>query len=257
MQALSLRYLQSDSRRSRPLIRYLGILFFLLTWQVVANLVASPLLVPPTDVGPALWALRYDLAIDTLISLRTLMLGYTVAVALGLAMGIVMAKVPPIRLMAMPVVDSARSVAALAFFPLLILILGLGVTAKAFVIFWTAWPAILVNAMHGIDQADRAIIEAATLDGASRHNLLWLIEFPLAMPTIVAGMRIGASGAWISLVASEMLGSSQGLGFAVLSYSQSFQFPAMYAAIVAIAVTGLVVNSSLSILQSYTEKSIL
>ena len=213
----------------------------------------SPLLVPVTDVGPALWALRTDLAIDTLISLRTLFLGYGVAVGVGLAMGIVLAKVQPVRLLAMPVIDASRSVAALALFPALILLLGLGITAKAFVIFWTAWPAILVNTMHGIDQADRQVIEAAKLDGAGRRALLWQIELPLALPVIMAGLRIGAGGGWISLTAAEMLGSSAGLGFAVLSYSQSFQFPAMYAAIVTVAVTGLVVNSSLSILQSHVE----
>ena len=222
-------------------------------WEVTARVVGSPLLVSVADVGPALWALRSDLAIDALVSLRTLTVGYVVAVAFGLSLGIVMAKVKPVRLMAMPIVDSARSVAALAFFPALILLLGLGVTAKAFVIFWTAWPAILINTMHGIDQADRQVVEAATLDGASRHDLLWLIELPLALPTIVTGLRIGASGGWISLVAAEMLGSNAGLGFAVLSYSQSFQFPAMYAAIVAIAATGLLVNTSLSILQSHIE----
>ena len=69
----------------------------------------------------------------------------------------------------------------------------------------------------------------------------------------MAGLRIGAGGGWISLTAAEMLGSNAGLGFAVLSYSQSFQFPAMYAAIVVIAATGLLVNSSLSILQSHVE----
>lgn len=234
----------------------MGFVGFFITWEVTARLVGNPLLVSVADVGPALWALRADLAIDTLISLRTLFLGYGVAVLVGLAMGIILAKVQPVRLLAMPVLETIRSVAALALFPVLILLLGLGITAKAFIIFWTAWPAILVNTMHGIDQADRKVIEAATLDGAGRRDLLWLIELPLALPTIVAGLRIGASGGWISLVASEMLGSSAGLGFAVLSYSQSFQFPAMYAAIVAIAVTGLLVNSSLSILQSHVERVI-
>lgn len=220
---------------------------------MAARALGSPLLVSVADVGPALWALRADLAIDALVSLRTLLLGYGMAVIVGLILGIVLAKVQPVRLATMPVIDSVRSVAALAFFPLLILLLGLGLTAKAFVIFWTAWPAILVNTIHGIDQADRQVVEAATLDGSSRLDLLWLIELPLALPTIVAGLRIGASGGWISLTAAEMLGSNAGLGFAVLSYSQSFQFPAMYAAIVVIAATGLLVNSSLSILQSHIE----
>lgn len=236
------------------MIRFAGIVGVLVVWEVAAATYHSPMLCSVTVVAPALWALRYDLAIDAMVSLRTLFMGYGIAVAVGIVGGIALAKLPTMRLAIMPVVESSRSVAALAFFPLLIMVLGLGITAKAFVIFWTAWPAILINTMHGIRQADRRIVEAATLDGANRRDLLWFVELPLALPTMIAGLRIGASGGWISLVAAEMLGSSAGLGFSVLSYSQSFQFPAMYAAIVIIAATGLVVNHSLYLVQSRSER---
>lgn len=234
--------------------RYLGLISLCILWELSARTMGSPLFVAPTNVGPALWALRYDLIVDTIMSLRTLLAGFVAAVAIGVGFGLFLAKVKPVHVAAMPVIETVRSISALAIFPLLILLLGLGVTAKAFVIFWTAWPAILINTMHGILTVDGCIVEAATLDGADGGSLLRLIQLPLAMPTIAAGLRIGASGGWIGLTAAEMLGSNAGLGFAVLSYSQSFQFPAMYAAIVCIAATGLIVNSSLAHLQTYVER---
>ena len=80
--------------------------------------------------------------------------------------------------------------------------------------------------------------------------MLRYITFPLALPAILTGLRIGISGGWIGIVSAEMLGSSAGLGYAVLAYSQSFQFPAMYAAIVMIAVCGLALNQSLLAVQT-------
>jgi NitT/TauT family transport system permease protein len=153
----------------------------------------------------------------------------------------------------MPVVDSVRPVAALTLFPLLIIILGLGIWSKAFVIFWTAWPAMLLATLQSIRQVDQAVREAALLDGAGRWHMLAHIVLPLASPGIMTGLRIGMGGGWISLVSAEMLGASEGLGYMVLSSSQTFQFATMYAAIIIIAITGLLMNSILALVQQMLE----
>jgi ABC-type nitrate/sulfonate/bicarbonate transport system permease component len=65
----------------------------------------------------------------------------------------------------------------------------------------------------------------------------------------MTGLRIGLSGGWISLIASEMLGGSKGLGYSILSYSQTFRFPEMYATILLIAFLGLAMNVILAAIQ--------
>ena len=150
----------------------------------------------------------------------------------------------------MPVVDAMRPIAALTLFPLIILILGLGIQAKAFVIFWTAWPAVLLNTLEGLRQVDRSVQEAASLDGAGKGAQLWQIDLPLARSMILTGWRIGLSGGWISLVSAEMLGSKAGLGYAILAYSQTFRFPETYAVVLTIAMLGLFMNTALAAIQN-------
>lgn len=184
-----------------------------------------------------------------LASLNHIMIGFGMAVILGVSTGIAMTQSKSIDLMLTPFVDAVRPIAALTIFPLLILIFGLGMWSKAVVILWTAWPAILINTIHGIQNIDATVIEAAQIDGANKVNILKHITFPLVLPTIITGLRIGMGGGWISLVSAEMLGSSSGLGYSILAYSQTFRFPEMYAVIIMIASLGLFMNSSLSWLQ--------
>lgn len=217
--------------------------------------VHSPLFSSPLIVAPVLVEMLVsgELVHHASTSLVTISYGFALASAIGFVLGILATQCKPVRLALMPVVDSVRPIAALTLFPLLILLLGLGIGSKVFVIFWTAWPAVLLNTMHGLDTVDVSVQEAAQLDGASRWQLLRYILLPLSLPAIVTGLRIGLSGGWISLVSAEMLGASAGLGYSILAYSQTFRFPAMYAVIVTIAFLGLLMNISLSWLQNYVD----
>lgn len=132
-------------------------------------------------------------------------------------------------------------------------LLGLGVKSKVFVIFWTAWPAILLNTAHGLNRVDADVCNAARIDGAGRWSLFRYIELPLALPMVMTGFRIGLSGGFISLVSAEMLGGSAGLGYSILAYSQTFRFPQMYAVIIIIAAIGLAMNTFLSLIQSLSD----
>lgn len=206
---------------------------------------------PLTIVLPSLAALAAsgELLRHAATSLETITLGFTLATAIGFSLGVLIVQVPASRAVIMPVVDAVRPVAALTLFPLLILLLGIGTWSKVFVIFWTAWPAVLLNTAHGLDKVDADVRSAAQIDGAGRLALFRYIELPLAFPMIMTGLRIGLSGGWISLVSAEMLGSSSGLGYSILAYSQTFRFPQMYAVIITIAFIGLAMNVCLSAIQ--------
>jgi ABC-type nitrate/sulfonate/bicarbonate transport system permease component len=190
----------------------------------------------------------------TFVSLQHISLGFCLATLIGILLGIAMSQSSVISALLMPVVDAVRPVAALTIFPLLILVLGLGLWSKVFVIFWTAWPPVLLSTVQSIRQVDRSLCEAAQLDGAGRWSRLWWVVLPLASPGILTGLRIGMSAGWISLVAAEMLGASRGLGYTVLTSSQTFQFATMYATIILIALIGLAMNSVLAWMQHMVEE---
>lgn len=77
-----------------------------------------------------------------------------------------------------------------------------------------------------------------------------------ASPGMVNGLRIGMGGGWISLIAAEMLGASEGLGYIVLTSSQTFDFPTTYAIIILIALIGLGMNAALAGLQYVLEQNV-
>jgi len=194
-----------------------------------------------------------ELIEHSLASLQRVVIGFAVAAALGVILGVLIYQYKTIDAIVMPVVDAMRPIAALTIFPIIILALGLGLASKVFVIFWTAYPACLLNTVQGLKAVNKEPLEAAKLDGATSFQVLRFVTIPLALPTIVTGLRIGLSGGWISLVAAEMLGAQSGLGWAVMAYSNAFRFPEMYAAIVTIAMLGLAMNAGLMQVQNHSD----
>lgn len=233
-------------------MRISGLLAALALWQIAALTLASPFFPPLSSVLPAMWRMMVDGNAwgHGAVSLRVIIEGFVCAAGAGTLLGVGMAEFPQLHRVLSPVIDAMRPVAALTLFPLIILVLGLGNASKVFVIFWTAWPAVLLNTVQAICDVDSSVLEAACLDGAGPLALLFTIKLPLALPVIMTGLRVAMSGGWISLVAAEMLGSSAGLGHAVLVYSQTFRFPEMYAAILIIALMGLLLNSGLAGMQA-------
>jgi NitT/TauT family transport system permease protein len=224
-----------------------------LVWEVVAFSVNRPMLPPASAVLETFVRLLLNgtLVHHAFTSLVNVLLGLLLAYGVGIGLGIGVSGSRFWDALVMPVVDAMRPVAALTLFPLIILWLGLGIESKVFVIFWTAWPAVLLNTVQALRSVDPTAREAAQLDGADSCQVLRYIALPLALPGIMTGLRIGASGGWISLVAAEMLGASAGLGYATLAYSQTFQFPQMYAVILTIAGLGLVINLLLAFVQEH------
>lgn len=239
----------------RYMRRLVGILAVLILWEISARWKASPLFPPISKVFPALVELVVSGELWRHInsSMQSILTGYTIAVLLGLSLGIMITRFRSIHSMVMPVVDMMRPIAALTLFPLIILVLGLGIRSKSFVILWTAWPAILLNTMYGLENVNVEVQEASMLDGADYPRKLWYILIPLGLPVIMTGLRIGLSGGWISLVSAEMLGASSGLGYSILAYSQTFKFAEMYSIIIVIAMIGLFMNLILKWIQDKTD----
>lgn len=241
-----------------PLLATTGFVAVIVTWQAFAVSQQTPFVPPVQNIARAFIDLTVtgEMGKHALASVRTVLLGFGLATFLGVLLGVAFAQWRVLGTMFMPVLDAVRPISALALFPLLILAFGLGQTSKMLVIFWTAWPSVLLGTVYGLQRVEQETIEAARLDGAGRFHLLWRVQLPLAMPAIATSLSIGMSAGWISLVAAEMLGSNQGLGYAVLTYSQTFRFPQMYAAIVCIALCGLVLNRLLAAFQSFTVRRI-
>ena len=232
------------------ILRVSGFIVLIAIWQIAGSIRASPALPPPFGVIQTTWTLIRDGVYSEHIpaSLEIILLGIAIAVFFGFCLGVLMFRYESFRLAALPLIESVRGVAALTLFPLLIVLFGIGTFSRVFVIFWTAWPAVVLSALHSLD-IDENIVGAAQTSEAGEWQIITAIRIPMAMPGILTGIRIGVSGGWIGLVAAEMLGATRGLGFFLLWSAQSFRFERVYATIIIIAAIVGIMNLGLLLIQ--------
>ena len=188
-------------------------------------------------------------------SLKIIFIGICSAVIFGITLAIVMSMFEPVRVAVTPLMESLRGVAALTLFPLLIATLGIGDISRVFVIFWTAWPSVLISTINGLD-TEMQLIEAAQSCGANKIQEYTLVRIPLAIPAMINGIRIGISGGFISLIAAEMLGATKGIGYMLLWSSHAFDFKAVYGYIIIIAVIGGLINYAMLITERKVKENL-
>lgn len=235
------------------LSRYSVLLAVLALWQVSSHVGwVSRAVFPPLDaVLAALWngLVGGSLLDDIAISLQRSGTAYAAAVLVAIPLGIFMGQIRAIERALDPVLQVFRQTSALAVYPVFILLLGLGETSKVFVIFWATLFPLLLNTIGGVKEVDPKLIEMSRVYGASRLTVFRRVVMPGAVPSIFVGLRLSATTALLLLIASEMIGANQGIGFRVMNAQYNFQIPLMFASIVLLALLGLFANYSLVFLQ--------
>ena len=180
---------------------------------------------------------------DVVPSLIRLFIGYFVAVAVGVGGGIALGLSPVLRRVSAPIVEFLRAIPAPALLPFALLVLGVGNDSKIFVIaFVCLWP-ILLNAVDGVSGVDPTLVETGRVYRIPARDRLRHVVLPAAAPQIFAGMRTSLSLALILMVISEMVASSNGIGYFVLQAQRSFAIPEMWSGIILLGLLGYAFNA--------------
>lgn len=132
-----------------------------------------------------------------------------------------------------------------AFIPLIIVVLGLGIEAKVFIVFLGALMPILINTYSGVLAADEELVEMARSVGAGRWRVFAEIVLPGAVPFIVTGLRIGATIGLINTVVAELYTAVSGLGGLLAVYGNTFRMAEYFVVVIALAIVGVVVTEAL------------
>jgi NitT/TauT family transport system permease protein len=202
----------------------LSLAVFLLAWEAVCyfKIIGPYQLVPPSKVARVFWLKLFQANPDgarlwahALSSLGLAGMGFAAAAAVGVPLGLVMGWWPRFNMVVRPVFDMIRPVPPIAWIPLAILWLGIGVEAKAFIIFLASFVPCVINSFTGIRLTNPVLARVATIHGAKNFTVFWRIGVPSAVPMIFTGLRLSLNAAWTTLVAAELLAASQGLGFLI------------------------------------------
>jgi ABC-type nitrate/sulfonate/bicarbonate transport system permease component len=186
---------------------------------------------------------------DVVPSLVRLFIGYLIAVGIGVGGGVALGMSPVLRRVAAPVVEFLRAIPAPALLPFALLVLGVGNNSKIFVIaFVCLWP-ILLNAIDGVSGVDPTLVDTGRVYRIPASDRLRSVVLPAAAPQIFAGMRTSLSLALILMVISEMVASSNGIGYFVLQSQRSFAIPEMWSGIILLGILGYLFNAVFLLLE--------
>jgi len=171
----------------------------------------------------------------TWISTARVFGAFLLACVVGIPLGIAMGMSPLARGVLDPPIEFYRPIPPLAYLPLMIIWFGIEETSKVGLIFLSVFAPVALGARAGVKSAAIEQIHAAYSFGATRWQVIRLVVLPSAMPEIITAMRIGIGFGWTTLVAAEMVASTAGLGYMVLSASKFLQTATVIMGIVVIA----------------------
>ncbi len=171
----------------------------------------------------------------TWISTARVFGAFVLACVIGIPLGIAMGMSPVARGIFDPPIEFYRPIPPLAYLPLMIIWFGIEETSKVLLIFLSVFAPVALGARAGVKSAAIEQIHAAYSFGATRWQVIRHVILPSAMPEIITAMRIGIGFGWTTLVAAEMVASTAGLGYMVLSASKFLQTATVIMGIVVIA----------------------
>lgn len=236
-----------------PNAKFISPLALLGLWQLAVQFgwLDARFVAPPSQVVVELWRITLDgdLPAALGISLFRVGAGFLLAAISGIAIGALMARVKMLEIIFDPLIELFRPVSPLALFPLFILWFGIGETSKILIIAFACCFPIILNTYAGVRNIDPAFFRASRSLGANPVEIMRTIVLPGAMPQIFTGLRIGFGIALIVIIAAEMIGAAQGIGYMVLESEQTFRIPRLFGTIVVIGLLGFLADSLFRVLQ--------
>jgi NitT/TauT family transport system permease protein len=251
------------SRKELSALSALGFLgFFGLWWGVAASgwvpgrFLPGPLQVLRTIEQLSLHAYAgATLPGHAVASVGRFLMGFGLAACVGIPLGLLMGWYRWLDDVVSPLFEAVRFVAPIAWVPFAALWFGTGIGGPILIIFSGAFPPCLINAYRGARQVDRVLVEAAQTLGAPGPRVIAQVLVPAALPSIVAGLRVGAGLGWQSLVGAELIVVSSGLGYLMVQGQATLRTPVVMASMVTIGVIGVVLDSLLRALERLVRRS--
>lgn len=224
----------------------LGIVFWHLATEYKLNFFINFENIPqPLSVGSAFLMHAADTEFHThiLVSMRRILIAYSLAVALGITLGLLVGRSKLVRAAVLPYIEIVRPIPAVAWIPLAILMWPTEESSIVYITFLGALFPIILNTVHGVEQTPEVLVRAALSLGAKRLEVFWHVVLPAALPSIAAGLAIGMGVSWFSLLAGEIISGQYGIGYFTWNAYSLINYPDI--------IVGMLVIGGLGSLSTY------
>jgi NitT/TauT family transport system permease protein len=235
------------------------ILFSLVIWFVLWELIGQAkfsIIVPPVSrvIAAGISILPSEkFASAVSISLRSFAVGMAFAIAIGVPLGILMARVRSVGRILGMWVNVFVSAPISALVPILMSVIGIGETTVVVTVFLFAVFVIILDTQVGIQQADRSLVEMALSFGARRDQLSTKVLLLSALPEILAGLRLGAIRGVKGVVIGQLLIAILGVGELFELYSKNFLMEEFWALVIMVFMFAFAVSEAIAYLERRVE----
>jgi ABC-type nitrate/sulfonate/bicarbonate transport system permease component len=172
-------------------------------------------------------------------------LGFGLSVVVGVPMGLAMGRSVAFRSAIEPFTTALNASPQVAFLPLLIIWLGIGIASKVALVFLGSFIIMVINTETGVAQVDRRLIETARSFMANERQILMKVILPSALPYIIAGMRLGIVRTLVMVVVAEIYAATKGLGYLIFQAGGLYDTAQVFVGVVILAAAGMLLNSFL------------
>ena len=197
------------------------------------------LLPPPSAIGAELVESRSLLLRHTWVTLEEVLLGFALALVVGIALAAAISYSRIVERSAYPFVIASQTVPIIAIAPLLLIWVGYGIWPKVIVVVLISFFPIVVNTVDGLKSVDPDMLNMMRTLGASRRQLLLKVQAPASVPFLFSGIRVAIAMSVIGAVIGEWVGASAGLGYLMMRSAPQFLTDRVFASIFILSLMGI------------------
>lgn len=225
------------------------ILALLVAWEILAN---SGLVNPLFSSSPSrVFNTGVEIIKDgslffhILSSGKIFVMGYTLAAAVGIPLGILLGWFKGASRAFGPLIAALYTTPRIALMPLFIIWFGLGIGSKLALVFLSAVFPLIVNMQTAMSTIDDEFTRVAQVYGANRRQTFWTIALPVSVPFLLTGLRLATGRALLGIVGAEVFGGAEGIGYLIQYAGATFQTDTVFVCVFVIATVGIIMDRAL------------
>jgi sulfonate transport system permease protein len=234
--------------RNRPWVyRVASVVAGLLAWELAGPHVDPIFFTYPSAIARAFWEMTAsgELPKYAWESLQILFYGMLIAIAVGIPLGVVMARLRRIDWLLDTYLNALYSTPTVALVPLLVLWFGIRAEAKIVVVFLFAVFPVLINTYQGVRKVDPGFIEVARSFRSSEWRMWRDVLLPWALPYITAGIRLAIGRGLVGMIIAEFYTAMTGLGYMIVRYAHVFKMDRTFVPVILLMILGVSLTAAL------------
>jgi NitT/TauT family transport system permease protein len=225
-----------------------SILVFLVLWELAVHVLkVRPITLPPPSAVLVELAHEWRWYLDhAYYTLLTTLGGFALSVVVGVGVAMLLVGSRTFEDSVYPVIVGLNSVPKVAVAPLFVIWMGTGYEPKIAMAFLISVFAVLVDAAHGLRSVPQDVLDLGRVLKGSSLDFFLKVRLPCALPSILTGMKVAIALSLVGAIVGEFVASQRGLGYVILSAQGTFDTTRVFAAVLLLAVLGLVLYGALA-----------